>query len=107
MFKNLIKGNDDFSFYQIINKMCEIQTKSRYQSFDEIKDEILTSVFSEIKFSSSDKQIYRKFADALSSHIVKFHGQPKFFAENKVVVERLSSVIKNNALKTTIKEIII
>ena len=103
MFKNLIRDDDDFSFFSIINKMCEITTNSRYQSFEEIKAEISTSLFSEIKFSSLDKQVYRKFADALSSHVVKFHEKPNFFTESKVVIEKLSSVIKNNALEVTIK----
>lgn len=103
MFKNLIKEYDDFSFFPIISKMCEIATDSRYQSFEEIKAEISTSLFSEIQFSNTDKEVYRKFADALSSHVVKFHEKPSFFSESKVVIDRLSSVIKNNALEVTIK----
>ena len=102
MFKNLIK-DDDFSFLTIINKMCAITTSSRYQSFEEIKSEISTSLFSKINFSNLDKQVYRKFADALSSHIVKFHEKPNFFTESKTVIEKIGSVIKNNALEETIK----
>ena len=103
MFKKLINQDDSFSYTTILAKMCEIKTLSRYQSFNDILNDISSSLFNEIKFSANDKKTYKDFADYLMEAISVFRSYPSYENDSKVILERLGNVIKMNALEDTIK----
>lgn len=75
-FRHILKDNiKDFHFQHIIEKMVKIHPDQRYASFFDITADISAGVISEINFTNEQKNYYRNFAIALSSHIRSYKSK--------------------------------
>ncbi len=105
LFRHLLKDSwDDFQFQHILEKMLETNPTQRYHSFTEIINDISAGVMCEINFSNSEKQAYRNFADALTSHIVNYAG--KYSPINNVLftLSRLEELIRCSSLELYLQD---
>ncbi len=99
LFKNLLQNIKDFSYSDIIAKMCSINTSSRYQSFKEIKESMNNSFFANISFNENEKTVYKSFSNQLSDSLVRFNGIRVFKTVISEIMRSLESVISSNSLE--------
>lgn len=104
LFKHLLKNVDDFRYTHIIEKMTKINPSQRYDSFNEVSGAISSGVLSEIDFSESDKEIYRRFADSLSEHIAYYTGEYKPINQMFFTLSKLAELIRNSALEEYLQD---
>ena len=102
MMEKLIDNNAQFSYKHIIKKMISYDLINRYQTFEEIKGEINSNLFTRIHFSFEEKDNYQKFANKLITHISKFTCVPKFVLNSNEIIENIATLINNHALEETI-----
>ncbi|MCI8332148.1 MAG: protein kinase family protein [Clostridiales bacterium] len=104
LFRHLLKEEISyFRFNHIIEKMVKINPEQRYDSFSAIMADISAGVLSEIGFSENQKNCYRDFADALSTHI--YHFQSKYSPKNDIAqtISDLAVLIRNSSLEECIQ----
>lgn len=100
LFMHLVKDFwDDFQFQHILEKMLKINPAQRYHSFTEIINDISAGVMCEINFSKSEKQIYRNFADALTSHIINYTEKYSPINNVSLTLSRLEELIRLSSLE--------
>jgi len=94
----------DFRFQHILEKMTKVNPSQRYTTFCEIVNDISAGVISEINFSDRQKEIYRNFANVLSSHIN--HYTVKYSPINNVAVtlSKLAELIRCSSLEYYIQD---
>ena len=100
LFRHLLNTElKNFRFQHIIEKMVKINPDQRYSSFATISADISAGVLSEINFSETQKECYRSFADALSSHIYSY--KDKFLPKNDIsqTLTDLAQLIRNSSLE--------
>jgi serine/threonine protein kinase len=105
LFKHLLKEYmADFRFQHILEKMTKVNPSQRYTTFCEIVNDISAGVISEINFSDRQKEIYRNFANVLSSHIN--HYTVKYSPINNVAVtlSKLAELIRCSSLEYYIQD---
>lgn len=100
LFEHLLKENTrDFQFHHIIEKMVKVDPHQRYVSFHDITNDISAGVMSQINFSNRQKEIYRHFADILSSHINHYLNKYSPINNISVTLSRLEEFIKSSSLE--------
>lgn len=105
LFRHLFKGlENELRYSHIIEKMTKINPSQRYQSFSDIVSDISAGVLGEIDFSEKEKNIYRKFANDISTHIN--HYVNKYSPVNNIsyTLSKLSELIRNSALEEYIQD---
>lgn len=105
LFKHLLEEYlADFRFQHILEKMTKVNPSQRYTSFSEIVNDISAGVISEINFSDSQKEVYRSFANVLSSHIN--HYTEKYSPINNVAatLSKLAEIIRCSSLEYYIQD---
>ena len=105
LFRHLLGEKiDEFRFNHIIEKMVKINPEQRYNSFSSIISDISSGVLGEIDFTKSQKNSYRTFAEALSSHIHSFKN--KFSPRNDIsqIIAELASIIRKSSLEECIQD---
>ena len=104
LFRHLLKQNDGFSSYQILEKMTKVNPNVRYSSFAEITNDISAGVLSEIDFTQAQKQCYRAFADTLMTHID--HYDSKFSPTNNpsLTLSELAALVRNSSLEIYLQD---
>lgn len=105
LFRHLLReGMTDFRYNHVIEKMVKINPEQRYNSFAAIIADISAGVLSEINFSESQKNCYRDFARALSSHI--HHFTSKFVPKNDIaqIISDLALLIRSSSLEEYIQD---
>jgi len=103
MFTELVSKCNNFSYNSILHKMCSFSTSERYQSFQEIIDDLSKSLFTQISFKENEKYIYRKFADSMFNDINVFMGEPITESDSNIIISKLTIVLKDNSMEDTIK----
>lgn len=104
LFRHLLGENiKEFRFQHIIEKMVKINPDQRYSSFTEIISDITAGVLSEIDFTTDQKVCYRKFADALCSHINRYKGKYSPVNDMGQTLSKLAELIRNSALEEYIQ----
>lgn len=105
LFKQLLRNyDDDFRFYHIIDKMIKTNPMQRYNSFTEIVNDISAGVIGEIDFTDKEKEYYRSFASALTSHINHYIEKYSPINNISVTLSRLAELIRNSALEEYIQD---
>lgn len=100
LFEHLLKEDtQDFQFHHIIEKMVKVNPHQRYVSFHDITNDISAGVMSQINFSNRQKEIYRHFADILSSHINHYLNKYSPINNISVTLSRLEEFIKSSSLE--------
>jgi eukaryotic-like serine/threonine-protein kinase len=103
LFSNII-GDDlsDFKFKYIIDKMIQLDPQERYTSFRDISVDISQGVLA-INFTEDEKGLYRDFAEILSKYIVSHSNSYMPVNDPKIIMSRLSTLIRNSSLETHIQ----
>lgn len=107
MFQNILrsKGNlEQFKFNHILEIMTKLEPNERYASFNNISQAISQGVLSEINFSGMEKDTYKKFADALVSHISYYHDKYEPINDIDNILNKLGSLIRSSSLETFIQD---
>ena len=99
LYKHLLNDVEHFDYHQIIMKMIEKNPEQRYENFKQISDEIINGVLIETSFSDGEKQIYRDFADALTSHISNYKNNYKPINDIASTLSKLAEVIRSSSLE--------
>ena len=100
LFKNLLnKQFKAFKFYNVIEKMIEVNPEFRIKSFEEASNLISADILNEIDFTEEDRNVYKIFANSLTSHIIKYNGEIKFNNNIEEIIQGLAKVIIENALE--------
>ena len=94
----------DFAYRIILEKMMRTEKGNRYQSFSQIKEEIVESSFSyEDLFSYQEKESYKKFVNDFAKAISKVDENTKYHTDiNRIVVE-LENIYRANVLEDEIQ----
>lgn len=84
--------------------MIEIDPNNRYNSFNEINNEISNYLLNDIDFSDGDKEIYRYFADKLVSHISYFNNSCNLIDDRQAILSNLQQLIRCSNLEEYIQD---
>lgn len=104
LFSRLLKNNNEFIYFHIIDKMIQVNPEKRYLTFSEIAKDISSGVISENKFSKKQKDTYQVFANELVAHI--YHYIDKYIPLQTIydIKVRLAEVIRSSALEEYIQD---
>ncbi len=78
LFKHLLKDKTNFSYFDILDKMSQQLSSLRYNSLEEIKNDISKKNFGKTRFTKKEKEVYLAFADSLIDIILVFTTPPTF-----------------------------
>lgn len=101
LFKKIVSL--DFSYNDILNKMCQVQTNLRFQSFKEVKDALNKSLFLKIDFNNDEKKIYKTFSNQIYDSLTKFNGSVDYNNDINKIMNDLEHVITSNSLEDLIQ----
>lgn len=105
LFRHLLRNEiSNFRFEHIIEKMVKINPEQRYSSFSAIAADISSGVLSEIDFTHKQKEYYRNFANALSSHIHNFQSKYSPKSDIAQTISDLAVLIRNSSLEECIQD---
>ena len=105
LFRHLLRNEiSNFRFEHIIEKMVKINPEQRYSSFSAIAADISSGVLSEIDFTNKQKEYYRNFANALSSHIHNFQSKYSPKSDIAQTISDLAVLIRNSSLEECIQD---
>lgn len=108
LFNRLLRKTKNielFSYSLIINKMMEPDRTSRYSSFADIKEAMVTKDFSTFKITEDDKKIYQDFSNALKSCIAKFIDKRNYITSTEEFTNNLHNVIQKNCFEDYVQNI--
>lgn len=105
LFSNVLgKEPTDFKFEHIIDKMIKVDPNERYATFNDISVDISKGVLGEINFTTKEKAVYKRFADSLSSHIVKYIGKYEPVNDLNATLSKLAILIRHSSLETHVQD---
>ena len=107
LFEYILKekeiNNSDFKYFDIIKKMTEYQVVNRYNSFEELSNDIATNKFSELEFTEDEKRIYQNFSNVLHDKIIKYKNEYEPITDFETIIEKLAIVLRKNSLEEKIQ----
>ncbi|MCL6591997.1 MAG: protein kinase family protein [Firmicutes bacterium] len=104
LFEHLLGDEiEEFEFYHVIEKMTKVKIKQRYKSFDEVSKAISMGILSIINFTEQEKEIYLKFADQLSSHIISYKNRYSPIDDLHATINSLEALIRDSSLEKYIQ----
>lgn len=107
MFQNILRSKGEverFKFNHIIEIMTKLEPNERYASFNNISQAISEGVLSEINFSGTEKETYKKFADALVGHISYYNDKYEPINDIDSILNKLGTLIRSSSLETFIQD---
>ncbi|MEO2211036.1 protein kinase family protein [Paenibacillus amylolyticus] len=107
LFQNILRDKGEmgsFKFNHIIEIMTKLDPNERYTSFNNISQAISEGVLSEINFSFTEKDTYKKFADALVSHISHYNDKYDPINDIDSILNKLGALIRSSSLETFIQD---
>lgn len=102
MFTRLLRETQKeqfFSYSGVLSKMKEYSLEKRYQSFDEVKQAIMTKEFSTLEFSYDDRQTYQNFVSLFEDAVSYYSEEPVFCKDPEELIHLLEEIIQNNLLE--------
>lgn len=101
LFKKIIEdgGIEEFSYKDILRRMCAHSSKDRIQSFISIRQEMLSGQFSDIEFNNHELQAYRAFADELDATIVRIEESAKYVNDPDDIIRKLENCYRRVMLE--------
>lgn len=107
LFKRMLefvdKDFNDFSYYDILEKMMKKNPDDRYASFAEIKDSIVRRDFTTMSISEEDKVIYQNFTNSIYRYLTKFIDKREFVTNPETVIIKLENVLELNLFEDYIQ----
>lgn len=106
LFRKLIKENniEDFKFMNTLEKMCELDSKNRYENFEAVSIDIAKGILLNMSFNEEDKKIYLSMAEKLGSTIDHFTGKFSPVTDVNTVLTGLENVLKNSILEDYLQD---
>ena len=106
LFEKIIRENSisHFHYTDVLRRMCDRDHESRIQAFSLVLQQVRNDQFSEISFSDSDRQAYRRFADELCEHITKIESGAKYFDDLERIERQLRNVFEKVMLEETVPD---
>ncbi|SEL55669.1 serine/threonine protein kinase [Paenibacillus sp. cl141a] len=107
LFQNILRAKGElerFKFNHILDKMTKLEQYERYASFNDISQAISEGVISEIDFSGTEKDTYKKFADALVSHISYYNDKYEPINDIDSILNKLGTLIRSSSLEAFIQD---
>lgn len=94
---------NDFSYYNILEKMMKKNPNDRYNDFEEIKDAVTKRDFKNMNITEEDKRIYLAFANSLSEILVKFYDKREYVTNSEKFIKNLENTLENNLFEKSIQ----
>ena len=106
LFEKIIRENSisHFHYTDALRKMCDRDPESRVQVFSVVLQQLRNNQFSEISFSSTDRQAYRRFADELCKHIPQIESGAKYFDDLDRIERQLRNAYQKFMLEETVPD---
>ncbi|MBB4826403.1 serine/threonine-protein kinase [Sporosarcina luteola] len=105
LFSNLLgKDISNFKFEHIIDKMSKLNPQDRYISFKEVAIDISQGVLGEINFTQNEKEIYRKFAEILTTYTNYYINQFDPINDISFTMNKLANLIRNSSLEECLQD---
>lgn len=104
LFSKLVEENSIlFKFQNILEKMCQITSESRYASFNDILFDIDNHFYIQMDFKDHQKQQYEALANNLFKIINTINYGYEFITDQNKILSGVERVIEENILSTTIQ----
>ncbi|MBU7435852.1 protein kinase family protein [Paraburkholderia fungorum] len=105
LFEKMIAdyGIEDFEYADLLERMCRIEPENRIGSFSDIRKTILAADFG-ANFTQSEKEIYRTFADGLSSIVSSVEEDAKYYTTPSTILTSLETAYKKVMLEESIPD---
>lgn len=94
---------NDFSYYNILEKMMKKNPNDRYNDFEEIKDAVTKRDFNNMSITEKDKKIYLDFANLLNEVLVEFNDKREFVTNPDKFLIGLETALENNLFENYIQ----
>lgn len=107
LIKNIIEKYEikSFRYVSLLDKMIEVNSDKRIESFEAIQKEMAEQEFDNIKFSNNEKKIYQSFADNICCAIKNLTCKIELEENERVIIEKLKSIVRANSLERYITDI--
>lgn len=106
LFQKLIEeaGIEQFKHAALLEKMCKRDPANRIPTFLDVKNDLSLRRSEDIEFEDSERQAYRHFADAVSSHITKIEQGAKYVSDIDRIRAQLEIVHRNCLLEDNLPD---
>lgn len=106
LFEKIIreKGIESFKYKGVLNSMCNSSYDERAESFFEVKKNILSDKFIEIKFNDDEKQGYRDFSGAVFGSISKIKHGARYYDDIDKIQSNLEELYKSVMLEEYVSD---
>jgi serine/threonine protein kinase len=106
LFEKLIRENSisHFNYTDLLRRMCIHDPDARIDSFSAVLQSLRNDQFTEIDFSTSDRQAYRTFADELCEHVTKIENGAKYVDDLKKITRQLRDAYQKVMLEETVPD---
>lgn len=94
---------NDFSYYNILEKMMKKNPNDRYNDFEEIEDAVTKRDFNNMSITEKDKKIYLDFANLLNEVLVEFNDKREFVTNPDKFQVGLENALENNLFENRIQ----
>lgn len=101
LFEEVLKENgiENFSFKGVLSEMIKIDFNERISNFALIERKILTSENVGIDFSYNEKEIYKRFANSLTSVFSKIEQSTDYVVDLDKILAGLEDIYRNSILE--------
>lgn len=97
--------NDEFEYWNILEKMLEDEPEKRYSSFAEISNILSNQKLEGLEFQERDKKLYRDFSSALFGSVKVCIGEKVYVEGPSIFMQRLRALIQNNLLEEYVQKV--
>lgn len=95
---------NDFSYYDILEKMMRKNPNDRYSDFEEIKAAIVKRDFVNMSITEEDKEIYRRFVNLVYDALVSFIDKQEFVNDSNTLIMKLENALEINLFETYVQK---
>ncbi|MFY0596368.1 MAG: protein kinase [Cognatishimia sp.] len=101
LFEFALKGvkQSSFGYTKLLKSMCERSRSKRAKSFRALDDTLSKSKLAELNFSVDEIEIYREFANTLSTYFASIERDAEFNRDSEQLIAFLDSTYRKSMLE--------
>lgn len=104
LFEQIIENNkiENFSYTEILSKMCSFKQQDRIQSFRLVRNSLLESSSKTITFDDEEKYAYKTFSESIIASLVKIEESAVYVKDLERIKADLDEIFQSSILEGAI-----
>lgn len=107
LFKNIVestKSSNSFMYKEVLDRMTKNERTARFDSFEAVYKEVVSSDSKLINFSSQEKMTYQTLADYFQMVCSKMYDETQYIKDYNLITDSLTKLLSASALEEIIQD---